>query len=148
MAKAVRAFHIVGAQFTELEGLPEALPATGYLWIASTRAAFEAAVPDVQARLQAWVGTPLFDLHVLDLLNKQLPSTYDYTSAYDVLVFRRLAAGALAAVDSDGAPTQGRQNAIDLIDTSAVGFVVFDRVLVTVHPTDCQVREFFAQRLR
>ena len=33
-------------------GLPEALPATGYLWVASTRAAFEAALPDVQARLQ------------------------------------------------------------------------------------------------
>jgi len=148
MAKAVRAFHIVGDQFTELDGLPEALPATGYLWIASTRAAFEAALPDVQARLQAWAGTTLFDLHVLDLLNKQLPSTYDYTSAYDVLVFRRLAAGALAAVDSDGAPAQGRQSAIDLIDTSPVGFVVFDRVLVTVHPTDCQVREFFANRLR
>ena len=148
MSKAVRAFHIVGDQFTELDGLPEALPATGYLWIASTRAAFEAALPDVQARLQAWAGTTLFDLHVLDLLNKQLPSTYDYTSAYDVLVFRRLAAGALAAVDSDGAPAQGRQSAIDLIDTSPVGFVVFDRVLVTVHPTDCQVREFFANRLR
>jgi len=148
MAKPVRAFHIVGDQFTELEGLPEALPPAGYLWIASTRAAFEAALPDVQSRLQAWVGTTLFDLHVLDLLNQQSPSTYDYTSAYDVLVFRRLAAGAIAGVDSDGAPMQGRQNAIDLIDTSPVGFVVFDRVLVTVHPTDCQVREFFANRLR
>ena len=35
-----------------------------------------------------------------------------------------------------------------MIDTSPVGFVVFDRVLVTVHPTDCQVREFFANRLQ
>ena len=148
MHKPVRAFHIVGDQFAELDGLPEALPETGYLWVASTRAAFEAALPDVQGRLQAWAGAQLFELHVLDLLNKQLPSSYDYTSAYDVLVFRRLAAGALAAVDSDGAPTQGPQNAIDLIDTSPVGFVVFDRVLVTVHPTDCQVREFFANRLK
>jgi hypothetical protein len=33
------------------------------------------------------------------------------------------------------------------IDTSPVGFAVFDRVLVTVHPEDCLVREYFAQRL-
>jgi magnesium transporter len=34
------------------------------------------------------------------------------------------------------------------IDTSPVGFAVFDRVLLTVHPADCQVLEFFAHRLQ
>jgi len=38
----------------------------------------------------------LLDLHVSDLINNQLPSHYDYTSQYDVLVFRRLAAGSKA----------------------------------------------------
>jgi Mg2+ and Co2+ transporter CorA len=33
------------------------------------------------------------------------------------------------------------------IDTSPVGFAVFDRVLLTVHPADCLVRDFFAERL-
>jgi len=33
------------------------------------------------------------------------------------------------------------------IDTSAVGFALFDRVLLTVHPADCAVREYFASRL-
>ena len=148
MPQPVRAFHIVGDQSTELDALPEALPPNGYLWIAAARPAFEAALPEVQARLQAWTAAQLFDLHVLDLLNKQLPSSFDYTSAYDILVFRRLAATAIAAIDNDGTPAEGRQNAIDLIDTSPVGFVVFDRVLLTVHPTDCQVREFFAARLQ
>jgi magnesium transporter len=148
MPQPVRAFHIVGDQFIELEAPPETLPATGYLWVATARPALEAALGDVQARLQAWTGAQLFDLHVLDLVNTQVPSSFDYTSAYDILVFRRLAASAVAAIDGDGAPTENRQNAIDLIDTSPVGFVVFDRVLVTVHPTDCQVREFFANRLR
>ena len=148
MPQPVRAFHIVGDQFTELEALPEALPPTGYLWVATARPAFEAALPDIQARLQGWSGAQLFDLHVIDLLNKQLPSAFDYTSAYDLLVFRRLAAGAVVAIDSDGPVDAGKQNAIDLIDTSPVGFVVFDRVLLTVHPTDCQVREFFASRLQ
>src|SRR4029078_1627055 len=147
MPQPVPSFHIVGDQFTELDALPETVPAAGYLWVATTRAAFEAALPDVQAKLQAWTGAQLFELHILDLLNKQLPSSYDYTSAYDLLVFRRLAAAAIAAIDEDGPPWEGRQSAIAMIDTSPVGFVVFDRVLVTVHPTDCQVREFFAQRL-
>jgi len=34
------------------------------------------------------------------------------------------------------------------IDTSPVGFAVFDRVLITVHPSDCQVRDFFVARLQ
>ena len=63
-------------------------------------------------------------------------------------MFRRLAASAVAAIDEDGPPSQGPQNAIAMIDTSPVGFVVFDRVLLTVHPTECQVREFFANRLQ
>ena len=64
-------------------------------------------------------------------------------------MFRRLATSAIAAIDKRRhAGAQGRQDAIDLIDTSPVGFVVFDRVLLTVHPTDCQVREFFAARLQ
>jgi hypothetical protein len=36
-------------------------------------------------------GSALVDLHVSDLLNPAIPSNYDYTSVYDVLVFRRLA---------------------------------------------------------
>jgi len=39
------------------------------------------------------------------------------------------------------------RQALAAIDTSPVGFALFDRVLVTVHPTDCAVRDFFAQRL-
>src|SRR5438045_9108831 len=97
MPQPVRSFHIVGDQFSELEALPDALPPTGYLWDATTRAAFEAALPDVQARLQAWTGAQLFELHVLDLLNTQRPASYDYPSPYDLPVLRRLAAGAIPA---------------------------------------------------
>ena len=148
MPQPLRAFHIFGDQFAELETLPEALPPSGYLWVATSRSAFEAAIGEVQTRLLAWTGAQLFELHISDLLNKQLTSNFDYTSAYDLLVFRRLAAGATEAVDADGPVAAGRQNAISMIDTSPVGFVVFDRILLSVHPTDCLVREFFAQRLR
>jgi Mg2+ and Co2+ transporter CorA len=33
------------------------------------------------------------------------------------------------------------------IDTNPVGFAVFDRVLLTVHPDDCSVREAYANKL-
>jgi Mg2+ and Co2+ transporter CorA len=48
--------------------------------------------------------------------------------------------------ESSGTATSARQ-ALAAIDTSPVGFAVFDRVLVTVHPADCAVREHFAARL-
>ncbi len=85
---------------TELEALPETLPERGFLWIASARRAFELGVPALQARLQRWGCGPLVDLHVSDLINNQLPSHFDYTSWYDMLVFRRLAAAALSMLYS------------------------------------------------
>jgi Mg2+ and Co2+ transporter CorA len=147
----MRIFHIQGDQFNELDTLPEKLPATGYLWVGSARREFEVQSATLQAALQNWTGGQLVDLHVSDLLNNQLPSHFDYTSWYDMLVFRRLAAGEGSALmfldDSQGTLSTARA-ALEAIDTSPVGFALFDRVLLTVHPTDCQVREFFANRLQ
>jgi Mg2+ and Co2+ transporter CorA len=150
MAKAVRVFHVDGDQFTELETRPDRVPARGYLWLAMTRAAFKASIDEVQASLQAYTGSTLFELHVSDLLNAQLPSSYDYTSTYDLLVFRRLTGGVPAEGENGNEKSGadiGAQAASQAIDTSAVGFAAFDRVLLSVHPGDCQVREFFANRL-
>jgi magnesium transporter len=90
---------------------------------------------------------------VADLLSNQLPSHYDYTSQYDMRMFRRLAAGhtetglkqpgkPLSHLPKRGGPTILRR-----IDTSPVGFAVFDHILLTVHPTDCAVREAYATKL-
>ncbi|MEP7296450.1 MAG: magnesium transporter CorA family protein [Burkholderiales bacterium] len=133
----MRVFHVQGDQFTELHALPDAAPEAGYLWIGIARPAFETQNSALQAALQRWTGGQLVDLHVSDLLNSQLPSHFDYTSWYDLLVFRRLAAANEPVTD-----------AMPQIDTSPVGFAVFDRVLLTVHPADCLVREFFATRLQ
>jgi len=146
----MRVFHVGAEQFSELPALPTALPAQGFIWVGSTRREFEARIADLQAALQAWTGSQLVDLHISDLLNRQLPSHYDYTSWYDMLVFRRLAAGTptdVTVVEADKAPANPAPPALAGIDTSAVGFAIFDRVLVTVHPTDCAVRDFFANRL-
>ncbi|MCR5885156.1 magnesium transporter CorA family protein [Rhizobacter sp. J219] len=146
----MRIFHVTPDQFTELPELPEQMPANGYLWIGSARREFEVATVPLQAALQRLTGAQLVDLHISDLLNNQLPSHFDYTSAYDLLVFRRLAAGSgsntLFLDDAQGTLSTAKR-ALEAIDTSPVGFAVFDRLLLTVHPTDCPVREFFATRL-
>ncbi len=146
----MRVFHIHGEQFTELPALPDALPEQGFIWVGSARREFELGVGELQACLQRWTDGQLADLHVSDLLNNQLPSHFDYTSWYDLMVFRRLAPGAGSEalfVDEAKGTLASARKALQSIDTSPVGFAVFDRVLITVHPTDCAVREYFAQRL-
>lgn len=121
-------------------------PTQGYIWVSCAREELEAQQTQVQAMLQALCGVQLLDLHISDLLNQQLPSHYDYTSQYDVLVFRRLAAGA-TATPTTPAPAKGGPPILRRIDTSPVGFAIFDRVLFTVHPTDCAAREAYATKL-
>jgi magnesium transporter len=141
---------LIDDRCTELPELPQVLPERGFLWIASARREFEVRAAEVQAVLQQCAGGQLVDLHLSDLLSNQLPSHFDYTSWYDLLVFRRLAAApgsnGLFLDDEHGTASTARQ-ALASIDTSPVGFAVFDRVLLTVHPADCLVREFFATRL-
>jgi magnesium transporter len=118
------------------------------LWIGSARGELEAQAAQTQATLQRLHVGALVDLHLADLLNPQLPSHFDYTSWYDLLVFRRLATGVKAAgLDPEAGAVVSARQALDAIDTSPVGFAVFDRLLITVHPTDCAVREHFATRL-
>jgi magnesium transporter len=89
----------------------------------------------------------------MDLLNNQLPSHYDYTSEYDLIIFRRLARGRTesdlsnpgqilhTSSNSSGPPILRR------IDTSPIGFLIVDKLIITVHPVDCSVRYAFASKL-
>ena len=147
---AIRIFHIQAGATRELPDLPASAPAQGYLWIACTRAAFSAELPRLQVALQKLAGLQLVDLHISDLLNAQLPSHYDYTSQYDLLVFRRLSAtqcDTMVPPGPAGSTPAGGPPVLRRIDTSPVGFAVFDQVLLSVHPLDCTVRDAFAARL-
>jgi magnesium transporter len=147
----MRIFEVNGSRVVEHPSLaPLAAPGAcaGYLWLSLTRDELRASLAEVQGTLQSLCGTHLVDLHVADLLNDQLPSRYDYTSQYDVLVFRRLAAGnGTAPAVGEAAPPQGGPPVLRRIDTRPVGFAVFDRVLLSVHPEDGSVRDAFAARL-
>ncbi|MBJ2142360.1 magnesium transporter CorA family protein [Delftia acidovorans] len=157
-ARNMRIFHLQPGGTTELAALPDQAPAQGFVWISCTRATLQERLAEVQRTLQLLSGQQLVDLHVSDLLNAQLPSRYDYTSQYDLLVFRRLASGQARAAASTGvpaAPTAAPAAPVKRtgppvlrnIDTSPVGFAMFDQVLLSVHPDDCTVRDAYAARL-
>jgi len=149
----MRIFKINGAQVTEHDALaPMAAPGAceqGYLWLSLTRDEFRASLAQVQEVLQSLCNTHLVDLHVSDLLNDQLPSRYDYTSQYDLLVFRRLAAanGHPPRDKSEQVAPKTGPTVLRRVDTRPVGFALFDRVLLSVHPEGGAVRDAFASKL-
>ena len=151
----MRVFTITSSSqgVTETDVLPTQLPPSGFVWIACARREFEVLQAHIQATLQTLCGTQLVDLHVSDLLNNQLPSHYDYTSQYDLLVFRRLATGQTETdLAAPGEPLHERIKrsgppVLNRIDTSPVGFAVFDHLLLTVHPAGCAVRDAYALKL-
>ena len=164
----MRVFAVSGGQVEELTAtpgtpagpLPVQLPDKGFVWVACSRQAFAAGLQDIQQTLERLTGLSLVDLHVSDLLNAQLPSHFDYSAHYDLMVFRRLAQDTTPGLQTQtyphphngkaSAPRRDRRSGppvLHRIDTSPVGFAVFDRVLLSVHPDDCAVREAYAARL-
>ncbi|MFZ9298420.1 MAG: magnesium transporter CorA family protein [Hylemonella sp.] len=140
----MRIFSIHPASLSESAQLPTQVPAQGFLWITCTRQEFKDQTSEVQATLQGLCGLQLVDLHVSDLLNSQQSSHFDYTSQYDLLIFRRLASGSGEAAVGK---RRGGPPILHRIDTSPVGFAVFEQVLLSVHPNDCAVRDAYAARL-
>ena len=151
----MRAFTIAHSGARELGTCPVELTETGFLWLALERSELETDTATWQQRLQDLCGAGLVDLHVSDLLNTQLPSRHDYTDSYDLLVFRRLAAAGTANGSTPTPPEpmptdatrRGGPPVLRRIDTNPVGFVLFDRLLLSVHPTGCGVLAQQATRL-
>ncbi len=148
----MRAFHFHQTAVTASHELPQALPAQGFVWLVLEQDELADTQAALQAHLHRWFGAGLVDLHVSDLLNKHLPSHYDYTGQYDVLVFRRLAHNsavnpAQASEIGSSAPRRRGPPVLRRIDTRPVGFALFDNVLITVHPAQCAVRDAYEARL-
>ena len=147
----MRVFTVSGHHVQAALSLPRSLPDHGFVWVACSRTFFQTEQAQVQKALLELNGQGLLDLHVSDLLNSQLPSRFDLTSDCDILVFRRLAN---AARETEKAEVPGLKKiklsgppALRRVDTSPIGFAVFDKVLLSVHPDDCAVREAYADRL-
>ncbi|MES2244282.1 MAG: magnesium transporter CorA family protein [Pseudomonadota bacterium] len=141
--------------------LPAQAPADGFVWLFLDREEFEThqALPQ-QAALQLG-RSALLDLHCKDLANAAHPSHYDYTSIYDLIIFRRLATQVETRAETEQEAVNGAAEglgelprtkprgglpAFNRISSKAVGFVVFDRLLISVHPRGCYTAKSFIQR--
>lgn len=150
----MKAFHIQDLQVQALDDLPEPPASTGYHWLALSRREFELLQPRLQTWLQAHESATVHELHWQDLLSNQLPSHHDFTSVYDLLVFRRLAPGKSESdIRAPGAILHRSRGLagpeiLSRIDTSPIGFLLFDRTIISVHPTDCSIREQFILKLQ
>ena len=131
-----------------LEQLPAQAPPRGFVWIYLERDTLQADLAGLQAAAQALGGSAILDLHVQDLANREHPSSYDYTSVYDVLVFRRLATEAEVRAQAQAVlpPSDSPLAAFARVRSRAVGFAVFDRLLISVHPPGCYTAETFMRR--
>jgi magnesium transporter len=131
-----------------LEQPPARPPQDGLVWIYLEREELEGLLPVLQQAAHTLGGSPLLDLHLKDLANRSHPSHYDYTSIYDLVIFRRLATEqeVRTEVGDALAPAGTPLGAFSRIRTRAIGFVVFDRLLITVHPAGCFAARAFIQR--
>lgn len=159
--------HIVeftGDTLRFADSVPAHLPEQGFVWIYLARADLEAWLPQLQQAAWQLGGSNLIDLHCKDLRNAAHPSHYDYTSVYDLVVFRRLATQAEALAEP-GAGVSPESQSVDTpsvgsgrvrpakappafrrIATRAVGFAIFDRLLISVHPDGCASATSFIER--
>ncbi|AEG91384.1 magnesium transporter CorA family protein [Ramlibacter tataouinensis] len=140
--------EVAGGTLRFLEAVPAQVPADGFVWIYLDRESLAQELPALQQAAQRLGGSALLDLHVQDLENPAHPSHYDYTSVYDLMVFRRLAteAEARAEIELEAAQPPQALAQFHRIRSRAVGFVVFDRLLVSVHPGGCFTAKSFLQR--
>ncbi|MBK6006007.1 magnesium transporter CorA family protein [Ramlibacter ginsenosidimutans] len=131
-----------------LDHLPGQPPQNGFVWIFLEREHLEHELPVLQRAATHIGGSPLLDLHVKDLGNRAHPSQYDYTSVYDLVIFRRLATEAEVNVElgNRAPPRDGLLSTFSRIRTRAVGFAAFDRLLITVHPQGCHAAHSFVER--
>ena len=131
-----------------LDQLPASPPIDGFVWIHLEHEALQEDLAALQRATLCIGGSALLDLHVRDLENRAHPSNYDYTSVYDLVIFRRLATEeeVHAELPSAESALGGELAAFGRIRTRAVGFAVFDRLLVTVHPRGCYAAKTFLQR--
>lgn len=143
-----------------IDAAPAQPPPDGFVWIFLEQHEFDAAQNQIQQAALVLGGSPLLDLHCQDLASPHHPSHYDSTSIYDLIIFRRLAtqletqaedAKEKAIHDYHGQEGKTRKRGERLptfnrIGSKAVGFAVFDRCLISVHPPGCYTAKSFIQR--
>jgi magnesium transporter len=142
-----------------VDELPSSAPVDGFVWVFTDRESIAADLPKLQTLAQQVGGSALLDLHCQDLASQLHPSHYDYTSVYDLVIFRRLITATEAAEAKLEAELENAQQGLAMkparkrgppvfnrISTRAVGFVQFDKLLISVHPSGCYTAKSFVER--
>ena len=144
-----------------VDAVPLQAPADGFVWVFVDRNEFEVHRQKLQVACQKIGGSALLDLHCQDLASAVHPSHYDYTSIYDIVIFRRLATQlevqtevqkeeALAADHGQAAakPLKPKRDGsvFTNIRSKAVSFAIFDKLLISVHPPGCYSAKNFIER--
>ncbi len=142
-----------------VERIPEQAPEDGFVWIYLPRQEFEKQRETLQQAAELLGGSPLLELHCKDLASASHPSHYDSTSIYDLVIFRRLTNGDEGPSEEAEAPAVappvdpvvkrrriGLPPVLRRLGTRAVGFVVFDRLIISVHPETCATAKTFIAR--
>ena len=134
-----------------LDAPPPKAPDDGFVWVFLSRDVFDVLLPRVQNIAQHLGGSPLLDLHCQDVRNATHPSDYDYTSVYDLVVFRRLKTEAEArempaAPTTPAAAIEQGPGSLRRLGTYGVVFAIFDRLLISVHPEGCFTARTFIDR--
>jgi len=157
----VQIIEFTGDSLRFADTLPAQSPADGFVWVYLDREEFETHRPRLQQAAQSLGGSPMLDLHCLDLASAVHPSHYDYTSIYDLIIFRRLATQGEIQIEQDhddaissyhshvpDTPRKRRNDTPDFnrISSKPVGFVVFDRLLISVHTRGCYAAKSFVER--
>jgi Mg2+ and Co2+ transporter CorA len=150
--------EFTGGSLRFLDAAPATAPADGFVWISLERPDFDAQLPHIEAAAERLGGSMLLDVHLQDLASDVHPTAYDATSVYDLVIFRRLAmpdefahapgseAGELTGSGSGMGFAAELVRVFRHIDSRAVGFVVFDKLLVSVHPPACVTAKSYVQR--
>lgn len=113
----------------------------GFYWLEVARLALPEGLPALQQVAQGLGGGVVLDLHCRDLMSEQHPSHYDDTSVYDRMIFRRLMRQTKPSIALRQNETPGltATRVFQNVETDAVSFILFDRLLISVHPSACEL---------
>ena len=128
---------VIADSIYECDQAPEYLKENEYLWLSCTHQELESKESEIQSILAQFNEQPLLDFHIKDLLSTQQFSHYDYTSAYDVIIFRHLNSSCFTAIDTaTNTSTETTSKTVSIaapdINTQSVGIIVYDHILLSV----------------
>ena len=131
----------------ELGSPPPSLPQDGYVWLDVLHEEAIANPDLLPATVERLTGIRIFDLHLQDATNPQHPSFFDSTSAYQMLVFRKLSTGETPPLEEKPTGSADQRRLLQEIVTRPITFFLMERLLVTVRHPQSKSIDMIRQRL-